>query len=177
VTDSGAKPFSGEEQDHSKVHVVETDDNLSIEMARLGWDANSGSMLVGGFILLIVGLLRSWALPGLPAVITWAFPFLGAWLIWRGLASYFISTRIVLKPTGGTVDWSLGPLCSFSEINVGTLEVQRKLDDEGGVDLRIAFVEPRGKERIVRLLRNHSASECNQVAAALGAWIEKHRTT
>jgi hypothetical protein len=158
------------------VRIAEKQDELSIEIARIGWDANSGTTLVGGFILFLVGVLRSWALPGLPAVIAWSFPFLGAWLVWRGLASCFISTQIALTPTSGTVGWSLGPLSSFSEIKIETLEVESKPDDEGGVALSIAFVEPGGRERRVRLLRGYNAGECHQAAATLGAWIEKHRT-
>ena len=119
--------------------------------------------------------MTSLGVPDLPVVIVWYVPFLGAWLLWRGLIRSFVSMRIHLAPTIGSIDWWLGPFRSFSEIDIRTLQVQGKRDDELEVDLRLAFLEPRGKARRTRILRGYSATECDQVASAISAWIEKHR--
>jgi hypothetical protein len=180
VTEFYDKPSVDREHVGSRVRVVEKDDELSIETPRMGWDVDTGPRLVGGLILLLVGLLRSWVTslgaPDLPAMLVWYFPFLGAWLLWRGLVRGFVSTRICLAPTSGAVEWSLvGPLRSFVEIDICTLEVQSKRNDEAEVDMRLVFPEPQGKDRRIRILRGYGATECDQVASIIGAWIDKHR--
>jgi hypothetical protein len=160
--------------------MVEKDGDLTIEIRRLGWNVDTGSRVVGGVLLLLVALFRSWVTslgaPNLsPVLLFWPFPFLGGWLLWRGIAGGLVSTRICLSPTSGSVEWILvGPLRSLVEIDVRTLEVESKRTVMEQVDLRLNFLEPDGRDRQVRILRGHGTNECDQVAATIGAWINKH---
>jgi hypothetical protein len=182
VTESRDQPSSEPERVGSSVRVVEKHGELTIEIPRVGWDADTGPRVVGGVILLIVVLFRSWVtslgLPNLPPVLLFGpFPFLGAWLLWRGIERGFVSTRICLSPTGGSVEWTLvGPLRSFVEIDVRTLEVESKRNVMEQIDLRLTFLEPDGRDRRVRILRGHGTVDCDQVGSTIGAWINKHRS-
>ena len=164
----------------SSVRMVEKDGELTIEIRRLGWGVDTGSRVVGGVILLLVVLFRSWVTslgaPNLsPVLLFWPFPFLGGWLLWRGIAGAFVSTRICLSPTRGSVERNLvGPLRSFIEIDVRTLEVESKRNVMEQTNLRLNFLEPDGRDRQIRILRGHGTTECDQVAATIGAWINKH---
>ena len=182
VTESRDQPSAEPERVGSSVGMVEKDGELTIEVRRLGWGVDTGSRVVGGVILLLVVLLRSWVtslgLPNLsPVLLFWPFPFLGGWLLWRGIARGFVSTRIRLSPTGGSVEWILvGPLRLFIEIDVRTLEVESKRNVMEEVDLRLNFLEPDGRDRRVRILRGQGTTDCDRVASTIGGWINKHRS-
>lgn len=177
VTDSQRGPHVGQEPAGSMVSIAEKDGELTIEIPRPDWDANLYARAAGGLILLAVGLLRGWVVsisaPNLPTVIAWFFPIAGAWLLGHTLWRAMVATRVRLAPGSGAVEWSLGPMPAYTEIDTRTLEVRSECDDEAEGDLRLVFLEPRGNARRIRILRGRSAAECERVAAAIGAWIRR----
>jgi hypothetical protein len=70
----------------------------------------------------------------------------------------------------------LGPLRAFTEIDTRSLQVRGKLDEDDEVDLRLFFLDLRGKDRQVRIMRWYDKMQCDRVASAVGDWIEKHRS-
>jgi len=155
--------------------VRHEDGRLSLDLPKVGWNGESGVVLVGGLLLLVLGLLRSWVFTigvSLPAVLFWAPPILGVFLVWRGLSRSFVATRIELARSESVVERRLGPFRSFSRIDVKSLRIEGARDNDGVGDLRLSFDTPGGVVRQRRVLRLRTSVEREQVASALITWLE-----